>query len=34
MYKGDVWPSVFKGHNKLDAFSEGEIKKKLMLERF
>lgn len=33
-HKGDVWKTAIAGHNCLDSFSEEEVKKKLMLERF
>lgn len=34
MHKGDVWNSVFKGHETLDPILKGEVQKNLMLERF
>jgi len=34
VYKGEVWPCVFKGHDNLDPFVQEEVQKKLMLERF
>ncbi|KAL4494138.1 hypothetical protein ABPG72_016094 [Tetrahymena utriculariae] len=33
-HKGEVWQSVFVGHDKLDPLLQQEIQKKLMLERF
>ena len=33
-FKGELWPSVFQGHNKVDPLTEQEISKKLLLERF
>uniref|UniRef100_A0A0G4FK65 CS domain-containing protein n=1 Tax=Chromera velia CCMP2878 TaxID=1169474 RepID=A0A0G4FK65_9ALVE len=32
--KAETWPSAFKNHGGLDAFSQQEVQKKLMLERF
>ncbi len=34
VYKADVWPCVFKGHNKSDPIELENMKKKIMLERF
>merc|ERR1712125_243975 len=34
MRKGETWSSALKGHGQLDVFSEQEVNKKLMLERF
>lgn len=34
MYKGEVWPAVFKGHEAMDALTQQEVQKKLLLERF
>jgi len=34
MAKGETWPSVFKGHEQLDAFSMQEVQKSIMKERF
>mmetsp|Transcript_23402 Transcript_23402/g.51383 ORF Transcript_23402/g.51383 Transcript_23402/m.51383 type:complete len:166 (+) Transcript_23402:170-667(+) len=33
-HKGEAWGSALKGHGQLDLFSEREVNKKLMLERF
>eukprot|EP00401_Gymnodinium_catenatum_P069015 CAMPEP_0117545418 /NCGR_PEP_ID=MMETSP0784-20121206/46083_1 /TAXON_ID=39447 /ORGANISM="" /LENGTH=175 /DNA_ID=CAMNT_0005342261 /DNA_START=44 /DNA_END=571 /DNA_ORIENTATION=+ len=33
-HKGETWSSVLRGHGQLDMFSEQEVNKKLMLERF
>eukprot|EP00440_Ansanella_granifera_P072192 gb/GFBE01078340.1/.p1 GENE.gb/GFBE01078340.1/~~gb/GFBE01078340.1/.p1 ORF type:complete len:176 (+),score=47.85 gb/GFBE01078340.1/:1-528(+) len=33
-HKGETWAAALKGHGQLDMFSEQEINKKLMLERF
>ncbi|CAE8682946.1 unnamed protein product, partial [Polarella glacialis] len=33
-HKGETWPAALKGHGQMDMFSEQEINKKLMLERF
>ncbi|CAK69721.1 unnamed protein product (macronuclear) [Paramecium tetraurelia] len=32
-YKGDLWASVFVGHGKVDALTEQELQKKMLLER-
>merc|ERR1712151_1135828 len=32
--KGETWAAALKGHGQLDMFSEQEVNKKLMLERF
>ena len=32
--KGVAWPGVFDGHTKVDPFTQSEIQKGLMLERF
>jgi len=34
MSKGETWLSALKGHQPIDAFSQEELKKKMMLERF
>ena len=34
VFQGELWPCVFKGHQKLNAVDEKEVKEKLMLERF
>ncbi len=34
MLKGETWPSALAGHDALDGFTEGEVKKQLMLERW
>eukprot|EP00927_Polykrikos_kofoidii_P067485 TRINITY_DN62976_c0_g1_i1.p1 TRINITY_DN62976_c0_g1~~TRINITY_DN62976_c0_g1_i1.p1 ORF type:complete len:174 (+),score=39.63 TRINITY_DN62976_c0_g1_i1:104-625(+) len=34
VHKGETWASALKGHGSLDMFSEQEVNKKLMLERF
>jgi len=34
MAKGETWPSTFKGHEQLDAFSMQEVQKSIMKERF
>lgn len=31
---GETWPAVFVGHDQLDALSEEETKRKMLLERF
>jgi len=33
-HKAETWSSALKGHGQLDMFSEQEVNKKLMLERF
>ncbi|CAD8128735.1 unnamed protein product [Paramecium sonneborni] len=33
-YKGELWPSVFVGHGKVDPLTEQELQKKMLLERF
>ncbi|CAK87582.1 unnamed protein product (macronuclear) [Paramecium tetraurelia] len=33
-YKGELWPSVFVGHGKVDPMTEQELQKKMLLERF
>eukprot|EP00933_Yihiella_yeosuensis_P040466 TRINITY_DN34773_c0_g1_i1.p1 TRINITY_DN34773_c0_g1~~TRINITY_DN34773_c0_g1_i1.p1 ORF type:complete len:175 (+),score=30.94 TRINITY_DN34773_c0_g1_i1:173-697(+) len=33
-HKAETWPAALKGHGQLDMFSEQEVNKKLMLERF
>lgn len=32
--KAEMWPSALKGHATMDAFTQSEIQKKMMLERF
>ena len=32
-YKGEVWPSVFKGH-KINPAEEAKMREKMMIERF
>jgi hypothetical protein len=32
--KAETWPSVFKGHGKLDTAAEAEAHRKMLLERF
>ncbi|KAF4655467.1 NudC domain-containing protein 2, partial [Perkinsus olseni] len=32
--KAELWPSCFEGQAQLDAFTQNELSKKLMLERF
>ncbi|CAD7950069.1 unnamed protein product [Amoebophrya sp. A120] len=34
VHKAETWQSVFARHGKLDAYTEQEVQKKLMLERF
>ena len=34
MKKAETWPSALLGHGELDAFTKGEVQKKIMLERF
>eukprot|EP00434_Breviolum_minutum_P029581 symbB.v1.2.026157.t1/scaffold2591.1/size75417/7 len=34
VHKGETWHAALKGHGQLDMFSEQEVNKKLMLERF
>merc|ERR1719213_1393280 len=33
-HKAEAWAAALKGHGQLDMFSEQEVNKKLMLERF
>ena len=32
--RGELWPSVFKGHGKLDEAAAADVSKQLLLERF
>ena len=32
--KGGTWPSALAGHGSMDPFTEGEVQKQMMLERF
>lgn len=34
MYKGAAWDSALRGRGQLDPFSQEEVQRKLMLERF
>ena len=34
MKKAETWSSALRGHGEMDAFTKGEMRKKIMLERF
>ncbi len=33
-HKAETWPSVFKGHEPLDAATTADVQKRMLLERF